>query len=400
MIRELLTGKSVRWLFLMEASKYKLPNDGAQRLYDFYFITLAYGTDGPSDSYNEQIDDIAVSLTKQLAEDLHNVLVATVRLELTNIFEGIKKPIKESNKNYRIALWYIFFGSRALRKVFSSEKDYAMRSKGDTFVNSFLDLDEEFKGKYKDIPDKGILDPRVKMKTDYASKNNSVYAIQKELGWSDRDLLEFGIHMFTSLEWKSDYGGENYRLIAQAGLKYYTLRSVDRYLEWIDHVFDLEHNTGLALNKSYMYGDSGVDNALSWKFSNKDIRQYYYKVSSGLKYLVPYVLKWKYQIEDIPEDEELTKKKFRAKLLWTSLIRKFGDDAAIEYAVVGTPEWKAMKVSNATEIEKRFEGNIAVRLPGQEIPRKMGSYLAFMGYMLLYTEVEENAVVGIWEYVK
>lgn len=92
----------------------------------------------------------------------------------------------------------------------------------------------------------------------YKMSRNQVFCTYRE--FTKESVLKVGANQFNEFynPWHRNYGGYNWKLIAEAGLKY------GKYPNevFIDHCFDLEHNCGSIFNKEgfiFYYPDSIQD---------------------------------------------------------------------------------------------------------------------------------------------
>ena len=99
---------------------------------------------------------------------------------------------------------------------------------------------------------------------------------------------------FRELNWHDSYGGETWGKIADAWRSLDKAKTRQDMAVWIDHVYDLQHNTDTVFNKlkSY-YKDRGygwIKDALDFKANLKDLWELYDKVSPSMQRLTPPVL--------------------------------------------------------------------------------------------------------------
>jgi hypothetical protein len=129
----------------------------------------------------------------------------------------------------------------------------------------------------QDLKDKSYHYPQQYMKRadhekffDTAGRKISYKAVKKT--FSDKKFVELCEKLFMADMWKSkqwishgynaeykmrygDYGGPAWKGIAKGWLKLNAASTYDKKVVYIDHVFDLQHNTDSVLNKSKDYAD-------------------------------------------------------------------------------------------------------------------------------------------------
>ncbi len=84
-------------------------------------------------------------------------------------------------------------------------------------------------------------------------------------------LIEEMRKLFLDRGWKEDYGGKPWSYGCTAWLKLYHASSLNDIQVWIDHLYDLQHNTGSLLNKNPQYRGRWLRDALEIKKHMKDI---------------------------------------------------------------------------------------------------------------------------------
>ncbi len=203
-----------------------------------------------------------------------------------------------------------------------------------TFTNDkvFNVFNPEFDMKRRDMKY-----PVTKDTTRYLSQYKAVVLAQKELGYSDMDLAQVFIEMFADDEgWHGSYGGKAWQSIARCMLDLLKAKSqfetgtkmfantdyksfkggkeegFSQMVTYCDHAYDLEHNTGVVFNKLESYAQEGsyswIKSDLDWKRDNKNLKDFYDKVSPQLQPVVAYVSKFKYDSAMLGRDAEIINK--------------------------------------------------------------------------------------------
>lgn len=102
--------------------------------------------------------------------------------------------------------------------------------------------------------------------------------------------------VFFNLSWGgSSYGGKMWGKCAEGFTNLVKAKTFNEKVIWIDHVYDLQHNSNKLLDKCKAYYANGsldwLKKALDWKRDQTDMRGYYYRVSRDLKPLVAFMAK-------------------------------------------------------------------------------------------------------------
>lgn len=115
----------------------------------------------------------------------------------------------------------------------------------------------------------------------------------KKTGLSWADFMKMANKCFTELIWSQSYGGTNWANIANAYSKLAKAEDRPSKAIWIDHVYDLEHNTGSVFTKVKRYKKNGtyewIKKALDFKAKlekPKDFNKLVDKASSDLQAFV------------------------------------------------------------------------------------------------------------------
>ncbi|MEM4261201.1 MAG: hypothetical protein QXG00_08205 [Candidatus Woesearchaeota archaeon] len=150
----------------------------------------------------------------------------------------------------------------------------------------------------------------------YADRFEEAYKMtldfMKKRGYSLADLLMFSKEAFGDISgWKSDqYGGKAWVTITQAGLDIIDLKNetdFNKTMAVLDHVFDLQHNTGSIFSKNEHLDKLRINDILNDKRDIKNVMGYYNRVSDGLKGPLAAAIKDLYgkTVESEREDIEL-----------------------------------------------------------------------------------------------
>ena len=86
-------------------------------------------------------------------------------------------------------------------------------------------------------------------------------------------------------KWDRQYGGEPWQNICKAWERLSAAKNYNEISVAVDHVYDLQHNTGFALNKIPEYNGSWIKSSLDHKAQAKNIRELIPFCSSDMKKL-------------------------------------------------------------------------------------------------------------------
>jgi len=133
-------------------------------------------------------------------------------------------------------------------------------------------------------------------KEETASYVTSYIAIKnglKKTGMNWEQFMKIANKCFTGLQWSQSYGGTNWANISHAYSKLANAPDRPSKAIWIDHVYDLEHNTGSVFTKVKRYRKGGtyewIKKALDFKAkleTPKDFNKLVQKASMDLQAFV------------------------------------------------------------------------------------------------------------------
>ena len=118
-----------------------------------------------------------------------------------------------------------------------------------------------------------------RLRTEFKSSEEGYkksYQAKKYTKISDYEFMLLAKDAFVQLEWAGQYGGQAWANIADAWIKLSSANNDKDIVAYIDHIYDLEHNTGTMLNKikSYMDADSSfkwIRRALDYKYQTESL---------------------------------------------------------------------------------------------------------------------------------
>jgi hypothetical protein len=269
---------------------YKLPQDPELILYDFYFLSqIAQYFPTNDENFNDMIMDAVRESTYALQKHMIQAVKFSLTAEIRHIFDSVYAPNSpNAQKVYKKHDEFVLSYYRNLKAY----KAGGGQSLSD--LPSFLKSLESQKD-LEDFADR--IEKSGVYKGNNADRTNSFKAIlktQKDLRLSNIELAEIYEDFYMSGSWNGGYGGPAWGKIAVAWQKLLRAKKLKDVITWIDHAYDLQHNTDTVFNKLQVYYKSGyswIKNALDWKRDVEDPRAYYNKVSAQLKPIVAYIAK-------------------------------------------------------------------------------------------------------------
>ena len=154
--------------------------------------------------------------------------------------------------------------------------------------------------------------------------------------------------VFSKFEWPVDYGGNLWADICDGWLRLYKAKTVRDLYVAIDHIYDLQHNTGSVFNKVHKYSKDGVTwltKALNLKAKIKNIHTILQMCSSDMRKIALMVLK-RANISKPAEDVDISKgtKKTGTKM---GEFKKF-----LDMMDKTRKEWQGYKLTDTTGVYK------------------------------------------------
>lgn len=278
---------------------YKLPKDPEQILYDFYFLT-AFGEEisGRNMNANYAIEEASNLVVEMLHKHMTNAVFFAVCAEIRHLFDyfrldGIDKKLTKNQFEFLQEYYKEYL-------VFNGIRHDKMGPLGLTGLVEPSKRDRELLSKE---------DPGNRL-----ASYKAVKSMIKKFGWSNSQFSIFAEDVFNAKGWSSSYGGAPWASIAEALYKLERAGKKQEKIIWIDHAYDLQHNTDTVFNKLKLYyktgGYSWIKKALDWKRDVTDLKAFYKKVSTQLRPMVAYISKTKTGQSIISaEDEEENKQK-------------------------------------------------------------------------------------------
>jgi hypothetical protein len=285
MAKELSESQFSQW-------EYKLSTDPEVMLYDFYFLSKFLNDQNTGD---EDLDYSLKLATKEVADGLQKHMIRAVKWALSCEFrhiidgEGYQSDWRNSRKlNHKT-------------KTFLEEYEDILTS---TKKNKIVKL-ERVKKRVDTISNTKAED--YWQTGSRVSSYRSILSAMKNQNLNNSDFGEIAEDCFSRLKWDSGYGGKSWGRIAKGWVNLVNAKTTPDKFVWIDHVYDLQHNSDTVFDKVSLYykaeargneddkddetGFAWLKAALDWKRDVTDIRQYYKLVSPPLKAVVAFISK-------------------------------------------------------------------------------------------------------------
>lgn len=231
---------------------YKIPKNKSQLMYDFYLLTalptwqLGGGMKAPAR------EDAAL---KMLADEAQKKIVSYLQPHLLDIvFFAMASEFRHILAFGTYGELEKLLGKTKLKKyinalgVFEKDWESLLDANGFDYLDSYID-------------------PQHKEFFFWKTYRNNAYEATKKT-WSDKEFVKLAEKVFIHKMWKTtathfpsgrtawaDYGGPSWSNIAKGWQKLAKASSYDDKVVYIDHIFDLQHNTDSVLNKSKEYAD-------------------------------------------------------------------------------------------------------------------------------------------------
>jgi hypothetical protein len=269
--------------------QYRLPTEPEKMLYDFYFL-VGYCRGAFSDDkvlsfvIEEAVEDCTKALQKHILKALKWSLTCEARHTVRMTLHGEVTKLKPESKKLLVAFMkeLDLLDSSSVQGLLSKvDPERSVDAKVNKAAARSPDV---WSGnKYGDFPGRG---------DSFAVVNVAMKAACKKLKVTDKKLSAFFEDIY-SLSWSNSYGGKAWLGIANCYSKLLEAKDVSARIVWIDHAYDLQHNTDTVFNKVPAYykngGFSWLARALDWKRDATDPREFYDKVSGSLREVVAYI---------------------------------------------------------------------------------------------------------------
>lgn len=271
----------------VSAYKYVPPEDPEKLLYDFYFFVgyvnpSLFPKEEEQFALNEAVSDCVTHLQKHMIAALKYALSAELRYYEKSSVIG-PHTAEEIEKMPSMQKKFLF--------TYSKELSYRATASD---VAKFDPREVRNIKKIKRNPFLKKEQDNYSARTSYyLTSYKAVEATQKKLDLSDLQLADIFFYLFDVVSWKLSFGGKAWAKIAKAYKNLLLSKTLQEKIVWVDHAYDLQHNTDTVFNKLQVYYKYGgyrwIAEALDWKKDQTDLRSFYSKVSSSVRPLVGFI---------------------------------------------------------------------------------------------------------------
>lgn len=268
--------------------EYKVPADKEHQLYDFYMSDMINGSlkrrNGEMDSTDmlaHAVEQTRETLLPVLRGNLLDAVYFSLAAELRHVF------LMTDN----LELWKFKHEPEQIKAVLGPEhfETYAR------YAKQYAKHLEANYGAQSAGPEPKYEEPTNKDLRGDAKRMVAFGVAEHTAGGNRRAFVEFALAIFTKGIWSSKFGGDAWATIAAAWLKLNAARGLNDMAVWIDHIYDLQHNTGSVLNKLDTYAKAGrftwLKDALDNKRDIKDPRALLKLVSPQMRMLASAAIK-------------------------------------------------------------------------------------------------------------
>jgi hypothetical protein len=269
---------------------YKLPEDREQQLYDFYMLSQLLAQSGMGKK-----DDSWSSSPETQYADTKDKLRYAIQNAASTLFPVLKRNLLKAVMYSLCAEMRHVFSRNSPDSIFALINE----NLGEKYATMFKKYAKNFV-LLQDETGKQLVrtNPRAQRMPKGEPENNlqrtsSYKAAMKE--GKPEDWAKIQELLYSKAGWPSSYGGPAWAQIAQAWSKLFAAQDVPSQMIWIDHIYDLQHNTGSVFNKLETYAKEGghqwLKDALDFKASAKHPIELADKVSPQMRRLALPALK-------------------------------------------------------------------------------------------------------------
>lgn len=278
---------------------YKVPVDKEQQLYDFFMLSFIFNTTekkvpanpNEADKVRYAVAEVRDKLLPVLQKQMLDAVFFSVCAELRhcteyNTADDLMKIVDEE------------LGGKYVKVLKAYLKDYIVRS------------NQKSAGLLRRPDTSNFVEKG--QKKDYKKSFHSAVKASPILS----DIMEVARVLFLNARWANAYGGRPWSNIAKGWLHLNGAKNANDKMVWIDHVYDLQHNTGSVFTKVESYSKEGgfqwLKRALDWKRDIKTPHALLDRVSSPLRTLGLRVLKkqFGYGYDQYLKDQEPKNKNY------------------------------------------------------------------------------------------
>lgn len=324
--------------------EYDFPKDKLTQLYDFYLANYPFGA-GKKESALAY-SNAAEGINEALVEAKEKITTSLQK----SILEGVLFAI---SAELRHALSHTRDSYGRLRDMFMdhgwTEKQVKEFSNAHVIIGS-KEAEKEIK---KRMPEEAKL-----TRTFHGSDRYKAYAYLMK-NFTPRQIVETAQEAFDKLHWESDYGGKNWKNIANAWIRLDDAKTADQRSIAIDHIMDLQHNNDTVFNKLQTYYKDEAGGGYNWLQQFLTFKKYvdspwklYDKASPSMKKIAAAVGKIRGEKSLVDWSEEREAKAAKKTNLTPEKLAALGYLNKLEKD--GVLAWTNWMVSSAISYDKEF----------------------------------------------
>lgn len=276
---------------MLSSFKYELPTSPVEQMVDFYLLSLLEKVSIPQSLYAPQSTfssgltsyGHADSLNLALEETRHTLLKQLKAELLKDLFVAIESESENVNNPEAI-------DTNAANREYTEEEEEA----GEMFEAFSEEVSEQFI-KYCRNSDMRRLFYKFGFNLDSIKRYHGMMA-----------AVQMAYQIYQCLEWDNDYGGKPWARICKAWIRLNGATKLGDIQVWIDHVYDLQHNTNVVFDKLYKYrnnnfgegyvqpymgGYEWIKKLLDWKANATNPYQFFRMCSSQMARLAAAIIK-------------------------------------------------------------------------------------------------------------
>lgn len=225
---------------LTQTWSYRLPSNKEEQMFDFYMLTML-SNKTQNKTLNAYVNECRNILLPSLKEELLKDVFFSISQEIRHYPDKIhvhhsKKKLKDILNEKQIKAIEKFqrnievFGDALLTHRDRIEDFYKNHLDDEKYEDIFLNSDEE--------------------------KNQLIVLISSlKTELTEKQFVEICKKLFDpeNIFWEPKYGGKKWYEICKGWLNLYNAKTLNNIMIWIDHIYDLEHNTGSLFDKLNSY---------------------------------------------------------------------------------------------------------------------------------------------------
>jgi hypothetical protein len=266
--------------------QYILPENRQQALFDFYLATVYYRMDTKikDEVIDFTVEEVLSDLFEQVKQDLLPVVEEAIYSEMVYIIFNLdlEDAYKIFEKNKMGDFFFKYIDSIVGDSSIKEETAYDTMKKYSDYVEKMNNYVEQLNKSNKSLPSK-----------------KRIQAV-KDTGYSSEKVISFMKKLFTyNTTAGRTFGGEAWVQICDG---WFDLKNSsgnkgkNGKIAAIDHIYDLQHNSGSVLDKSEKFEVDGshdwIESSLDFKKHNTNIWKLWDKCSPGFKSFMAKVMKY------------------------------------------------------------------------------------------------------------